>query len=701
MSKKTDGTNKKKGVGMAIKMALLFAFVVVLLIVGMNFAIIRDVKNSITEIYTKNFSNLASGSAKHIAETLGIYQESVRAYARAQIVKGGDDEAIIAWMQANPQYQHQDFDYEFFAGRTAITHRVTGEIGANISDRAYYSEIVKGGKVDYIGNPIVSRTSGKFVVPVSTAAIDANGKTFGIFNAMVNIDRISEIVRESTMGTEGYAILIDGDGIILSHPNPQLIQTEMQGWQGINASIGPEGVYAAIQRTQRGPGQVATNLTAVTRVPNTPGWIFIMGISEAELNAVPNSIQNFTIILGAVVAIVLMVIAYMLLSRTAKMVKVVTSTVHDIATGDADLTKRINIARKDEIGFLINTFNGFVKKLQDIITSIKGSKNVLQNADGDLQHSIEDTASAITEILANIEGVTKQVLAQSTSVSETAGAVTQISQNIDSLEQMIENQSASVTEASAAVEEMMGNIGSVNTSVEKMASEFSSLEKDTQTGIEKQNAVKERIDEIAEQSAMLIEANTAIENIASQTNMLAMNAAIEAAHAGDAGKGFSVVADEIRKLSETSTEQSHTIGDELRKIVQSIEVMVNSSNESEEAFSAVGMRIKNTDMLVRQIKSAMDEQNEGSKQIFEALQSLNDNTAEVRSAAVEMSEGNKSILGEVRKLQDATEVIKESMSEMTEGAKEINQCGSVLADISRKVNDSVRQIGSEIDLFKV
>ena len=696
MSKDTNNNNNKKHIGMAIKMSLLFALTVILLLVSMNFAIVRNTRLSIEDIYKQNLMSLAMGSAKHIAETLRIYQENVQSYSKAEVVKSGDEEAIIEWMQANPQFQHPDYDYEFFAGRDAITHRVTGEIGADISDRAYYSSIVKNGKKNYIGNPIVSRTSGKFVVPVATAAVDESGKTFGIFNAMVNIDKICDIVKESTIGTEGYAILLDSDGVILYHPNPNLVKTNMDGWQMISQVAKNNEIAISVQKTPAGE-----NLVAITSVPETPGWVYMMGITSDELARVPNSILWFVTIIGIAVGLVLMLVAYILLTRTAKMVTVVTTTVRDITAGDADLTRRINITRKDEIGHLINSFNSFVQKLQDIITSIKGSKNMLENADSDLQHSIEDTASAITEILANIEGVSKQVMNQSSSVSETAGAVTQISQNIDSLEKMIENQSASVTEASAAVEEMMGNISSVNTSVEKMASEFSALEKDTQTGIEKQNAVKERIDEIAEQSAMLIEANTAIESIASQTNMLAMNAAIEAAHAGDAGKGFSVVADEIRKLSETSTEQSHTIGDELRKIVQSIEVMVNSSNESEEAFSAVGARIKSTDMLVRQIKSAMDEQNEGSKQIFEALQSLNDNTAEVRGAAVEMSEGNKSILGEVRKLQDATDVIRGSMTEMTSGAKEINQCGSVLADISRKVNDSVRQIGSEIDLFKV
>ena len=171
--------------------------------------------------------------------------------------------------------------------------------------------------------------------------------------------------------------------------------------------------------------------------------------------------------------------------------------------------------------------------------------------------------------------------------------------------------------------------------------------------------------------------------------------------AENAGKGFAVVADEIRKLSETSTTQSKTIGDQLSSIKNSINSVVTASKESSEAFTIVADKIRETDQLVRQIKSAMEEQQEGSRQITDSLHTMNDSTIEVRTASEEMSIGNKQILDEVRRLQDATTVMKGSMEEMSIGAKKINSTGAMLTEIAGKMKTSISQIGSQIDQFKV
>ena len=248
---------------------------------------------------------------------------------------------------------------------------------------------------------------------------------------------------------------------------------------------------------------------------------------------------------------------------------------------------------------------------------------------------------------------------------------------------------------------MIGNISAVNNSVDLMANSFNELYSKTLEGCRLQESVNERIEEIRNQSEALQEANQVIAAIASQTNLLAMNAAIEAAHAGEAGKGFAVVADEIRKLSENSSSQSTSIGNQLDRIRESIANVVSESVQSTATFNEVTENIKNTDSLVQQIKAAMNEQNSGSIQISESLQTMNDSTTEVRTASVEMSEGNKAILNQIQRLQDITSEISLSMEEMSVGARKINETGEGLNEISKKMNGSIDEIGSQIDLFKV
>ena len=443
-----------------------------------------------------------------------------------------------------------------------------------------------------------------------------------------------------------------------------------------------------------------TYILAFEHVGDTK-WVAMNVVPYSDFQSGINKMRNGIIIFITILTIAAVVLLGAVITIAMRPLSVVKNAINDIATGNADLTQRIEHKSKDEIGEVVGGFNTFSEKLQGIIRDIKNSKETLTSVGSAMSSNVVETSTSISEVYTNIEDIKNEIEAQSESVTLTATAVTEISSNIESLEKMIETQSNGVAQASTAVEQMIGNISSVNNSVEQMAGAFETLLQYTTSGVEKQQVVSNKIKEIEGQSEALQGANLVIAKIASQTNLLAMNAAIEAAHAGDSGRGFSVVADEIKKLSDNSARESNKISEQLTQIVTSVSEVVTASTESYAALKKVSELINSTDEIVKQIRYAMEEQNSGSKQIGEALHVMNDTTTEVRSASHEMASGNKSILAEIQNLQEATDKMKVSMQKIVTGADKINQSGNELSEIAPQMKRSIDDISNQIDQFKV
>jgi methyl-accepting chemotaxis protein len=373
----------------------------------------------------------------------------------------------------------------------------------------------------------------------------------------------------------------------------------------------------------------------------------------------------------------------------------------EISEGEGDLTRTITVHSDNEIGSLAHFFNLTIDKIKKLVITIKRQTVTLSDIGGDLSSNMSETASAINQITVNVQDIRGRIINQSAGINETHATMEQVVTNIKKLDSHVENQSAHISQASSAIEEMAANISSVTDTLVKNSENVNTLMEASDAGRTGLQEVASDIHEIARESAGLLEINSVMESIASQTNLLSMNAAIEAAHAGELGKGFAVVASEIRKLAESSSRQSNTISTVLQKIKNSIDRITRSTENVLGKFEAIDSNVKIVAEQEETIRNAMKEQDVGSKQILEVISNVKEITDRVNMSSDEMLEGSKEVIHESSNLEKATQEITSGINEMASGAQQINVAVDHVKEISGKNRMNIEILVKEVSRFKV
>ena len=561
----------------------------------------------------------------------------------------------------------------------------------------------------FCGEPYIDeRTGNSFVADIAVPVYNDQQHIIGVLIADMNGLWFSDQIDGIVVGKTGNCYMMGNTGVIIADKDTELVKSQANIIEQAKTNTALTSAAVFLEHvldtdeseigyyTYQGTAYISSFATM-----ETTDWSVIIRAPVNEFMGTINSLRLSMYVIGAIILLTALIIVFFVARTMVKPVQTVVSALQNIAQGEGDLTVRLPVHGNDEVTDLSEYFNETIAKIGASIRQVGVNSNTMEEIGNELASNMTETASAVNEISANIDGVKQQAMTQAASVTETAATVEEIVRTIKQLNNSIETQAASVAQSSSSVEEMVANIASIGQTLGKTDDVIRSLT--TATGDGKATLVTSNTvtQKIAEESGSLMEASSVIQHIASQTNLLAMNAAIEAAHAGEAGKGFAVVADEIRKLAEDSAMQGKNITATLKTLSGEIETLSASSKTVEEKFNAIFNLAEQVKDMSNRLTEAMREQENGSREVLTAIKSINSVTIEVQAGSEEMLKGGESVAEEMQKLDSLTRVISESMNEMASGAVQINNAVQEVSEITQKNKRSIENLAEEVSKFKV
>ncbi len=621
------------------------------------------------------------GSARLIKAISATDTAVVLDLAKLAVSSFGIDYCLVtdASGQVLARSQNPDSKGDNVSARPNIRNALDGQVNASLAVDSEFPMVMEA------TTPIRNQgqTVGSLVIGVnlsSAAFIDQLAAPFGVDATIFKGDtRLITTIKDTT-----------GQRIVGSKITNQAILDNV-------ISQGKPYMGPSVIQNQR---YIASYLPLRNSADQVIGMLF-MGESLAAINTLSAAFfWAYLIIIVAQLVFLGLGLSLLITMLFIRPIHAISTAMQEISMGDGDLRRKIQFKGRDEFGHLVQLFNEFLVSLAGTIRTIQSGAVDLGEVSQQLLAEMDRTAAIVERITTSAAQGQTQTQSQGQSVETAAATVEQTIHSIDSLDQLISTQGNYIDNSSAAVEELVANLQSMMQLIDNLASLFYEVTLAASEGQATQNSATQKSKEVAQQSETLMEANSVIASIAAQTNLLAMNAAIEAAHAGDSGRGFAVVAAEIRKLAENSTHQSTTISAQLKSIQSSLAQAVNGQLDSQKAYGKIQDRIVATGRLVDEARASMTEQSQGSQDVLTSLRQMTELTDQVRSASSEMKIGTTSVRTQIRELRQLSAEVSMVISETANNATLIHQAISQVQTLAHRTDAIVSAVNSEVGKFK-